>query len=325
MATNFPLSEIEQVRLRDIWPNEAHDFTTWLAASNNLSKLGSACGIELELDETESAVGTFSVDILARELDTERPVVIENQLEDTNHDHLGKLITYAAGKDAGIIIWVVKRARGPHRKAIEWLNNHTDEGCAFFLVEVEAWRIDQSNPAVVFKVVESPNDWARDEKNKTGLSKTDRATFEYWQTYYELASSDVNGDPDELLPEASKNRWVRLDVGSSKYFLAVQIYSQYKRVSVEVRMTDDAFSSFINAHIDDLKLALGQDYDEAEMRKENKGVVFHKTGCDVVNGSREKWPEYIGWQRDKLGKLYAAVNKLETEFEQEALHEKEIH
>ena len=81
-------------------------------------------------------------------------------------------------------------------------------------------------------------------------------------------------------------------------------------------MTDDAFSSFINAHIDELMLALGQDYDEYETRKENKGIVFHKTGCDVVNGPREKWPEYIGWQRDKLGKLYAVVGKLEAEFEQ---------
>lgn len=316
MSAKLPLSEIEQVRLRDIWPNEANDFTTWLAVPENLSKLGNACGIELEPYETESAVGTFSVDIFARELDTERPVVIENQLEDTNHDHLGKLITYAAGKDAGIIIWVVKRARGPHRKAIEWLNNHTDGGCAFFLVEVEAWRIDQSNPAVVFNVVESPNDWARDEKGKTGLTQTERAAFEYWQTYYELASSDADGDSDELLPDASKKLWIKLNVGSAKYFLAVQIYSQYKRVSVEVRMTDDAFSSFINAHTDELMLALGQDYDEYETRKENKGIVFHKTGCDVVNGPREKWPEYIGWQRDKLGKLYAVVGKLEAEFEQ---------
>lgn len=317
MPTKLPLSEIEQVRLRDIWTNEAYDFTTWLASPENLSKLGNACGVELELVETESAVDTFSVDILARELDTERPVVIENQLEDTNHDHLGKLITYAAGKDASIIIWIVKRARGPHRKAIEWLNDHTDTGCAFFLIEIEAWRIDQSNPAVAFKVIESPNDWARDEKNKMGLSRTDRAAFEYWQAYYELACSDVANTPDELLPDASKNRWIRLDVGSSKYFLAVQIYSQYKRVSVEVRMTDVDFSSFINARIDELKSALGCDY-EVEMRKDNRGISFFKSGCDVVNGPREKWTEFINWQRDKLGKLYSEVGKMEFEFEQES-------
>lgn len=315
MSTKLPLGEIEHVRLRDIWTNEAHDFTTWLAAPENLSKLGNACGIELELDETESAVGTFSVDILAHELDTERPVVIENQLEDTNHDHLGKLITYAAGKDASIIIWVVKRARGPHRKAIEWLNDHTDTGCAFFLIEVEAFRIDRSNPAVEFKVVESPNDWARDEKNKAGLSKTERATFEYWQTYYKQACSDATGSSDELLPDASKDRHIRLDVGSSKYFLAVQIYSQYKRVSVEVRMTDVEFSSFVNARIDELKSALGYDF-EVDVRKDNRGITFFKSRCDVVNGPREKWPEFINWQRDKLGKLYSEISKMESEFEQ---------
>ncbi len=315
MSAKLPLSEIEQVRLRDIWPNEANDFTTWLAAPENLSKLGNACGIELEPYETESAVGTFSVDIFARELDTERPVVIENQLEDTNHDHLGKLITYAAGKDAGIIIWVVKRARGPHRKAIEWLNNHTDGGCAFFLVEVEAWRIDQSNPAVVFNVVESPNDWARDEKSKTSLTPTERAAFDYWQTYYELASSDADGDPDELLPDASKNLWIKLGVGSAKYFLAVQIYSRAKKLSVGLHIKDDAFSSFVNEHFDVLELALGKDCDEVEKRQENRVIAFCKTKCDVVNGSREKWPEFINWQRDKLSKLYSEVSKMESEFE----------
>ena len=321
MSVKLPLSEIEQVQLRDIWPSEANDFTTWLATQENLSKLGNACGIELELIETESAVETFSVDIFAREIDTERMVVIENQLEDTNHDHLGKLITYAAGKDASTVIWVVKRARNPHRKAIEWLNEHTDTGCAFFLIEVEAWRIDQSNPAIVFNVVESPNDWARDEKNKAGLSSTDRATFEYWQTYYDQASSSIGGTSDEPLPDASKNRWIPLNVGSSKYFLAVQIYSQYKRVSVEVRITDDAFSSFVNKRIDELKQALGHDF-EIELRKGSKGIAFYKAGCDVVNGPREKWPEFIGWQRDKLIRLYSKVNELEEAFD---LQSKSMH
>ena len=94
-----------------MWPNEARDFTKWLSVESNLNMLGNAIGIELELVETESSVGSFNVDIYAQESGTGRKVVIENQLEDTNHDHLGKVITYAAGKGAEVVIWVVARAR----------------------------------------------------------------------------------------------------------------------------------------------------------------------------------------------------------------------
>lgn len=164
MANQPKLGKIEKVNVRDVWPHEALNFTKWLAQEENLTMLGDACSIELELKDTESAVGSFAVDIYAQEADTERKVIIENQLEDTNHDHLGKIITYAAGKGAGVVIWVVARARDEHRNAIEWLNEHTDSDCAFFLVEIEVWRIGDSPMAPRFNVVESPNEWARAEK-----------------------------------------------------------------------------------------------------------------------------------------------------------------
>ena len=113
--------------LRSVWPHEALDFTKWLAEENNLSLLSEAIGVDIILEERESSVGNFNVDIFASENGTNRKIIIENQLEDTNHDHLGKLITYASGKDAEIIIWIVKRARDEHKQAIEWLNQHTDE------------------------------------------------------------------------------------------------------------------------------------------------------------------------------------------------------
>lgn len=108
----------------------------------------------------ESNVGDFSVDLYATEEGTGRKIIIENQLEETNHDHLGKIITYASGKDAEVIIWIVKKARDEHRKAIEWLNQHTDENAAFFLIEIELWKINDSEPAPKFSIIERPNDWA---------------------------------------------------------------------------------------------------------------------------------------------------------------------
>lgn len=115
----YNLDTIQKVPLREVWPHEAHDFTKWLAEEQNLASLGTAVGIELELIETESSVGSFNVDIYAQESGTGRKVIIENQLEDTNHDHLGKVITYAADKDAEVVVWVVACAHDEHRRAIE--------------------------------------------------------------------------------------------------------------------------------------------------------------------------------------------------------------
>ena len=143
----YNLDKLERRELQDVWPHEALDFTPWLSEDANLRMLGDAIGIELELIETESSVGSFNVDIFAREAGTSRKVVIENQLKETNHDHLGKAITYAAGKSAEIVVWVVARARDEHRQAIEWLNEHTDDDVAFFLVEIELWSIGGSLPA----------------------------------------------------------------------------------------------------------------------------------------------------------------------------------
>lgn len=149
------LDQLNRIDLRKVWPNEARDFTKWLSVESNLNMLGNAIGIELELVETESSVGSFNVDIYAQESGTGRKVVIENQLEDTNHDHLGKVITYAAGKGAEVVIWVVARARDEHRQAIEWLNQHTDSSFGFFLVEIELWSIGDSLLAPRFNVVNS--------------------------------------------------------------------------------------------------------------------------------------------------------------------------
>ena len=123
------LGKLEEIKdLRDVWPHEALDFTPWLAKEENMALLADAVGLDITVDEQESPVGDFSVDIFASETGTDRKIIIENQLEDTNHDHLGKLITYASGKSADIVIWLVKRAREEHKSAIEWLNNHTADG-----------------------------------------------------------------------------------------------------------------------------------------------------------------------------------------------------
>ena len=155
------LSNLDAVDLRDVWPNEAHDFTPWLA--ENVDRLGEVLGMDLEVRETEAEVGSFSLDVLAHDLGTNRPVVIENQLEPTDHDHLGKLLTYAARYDAYAVVWLVRDFRAEHRAALDWLNQRTGEDTAFFGVVVEAWRIADSPPAPRFNAVVVPNDWQKQD------------------------------------------------------------------------------------------------------------------------------------------------------------------
>ena len=157
--------------LRKAWPHEAHDFTPWLAS--NIDVLGDEIGIDISIEETESAVGSFNVDIFATDADTGKRIIIENQLEDTDHDHLGKLITYASGKSAALVIWIVKRAREEHRAAIEWLNAHTDEDVGFILCEIKLYSIDNSVIAPKFEIVEQPNNWAKEmHQTKTIRERT---------------------------------------------------------------------------------------------------------------------------------------------------------
>jgi Domain of unknown function (DUF4268) len=151
--------ELKPVDMREVWANEAREFTPWLA--ENIERLGEALGMDLEVAAREADVGDFSLDLLAKDLGTGRPVVIENQFGATDHDHLGKLITYASGVDASAVIWLTESVRDEHRQALEWLNRRTDAEIHFFAVVVEVVRIDQSRPAVLFKPVVFPNAWQR--------------------------------------------------------------------------------------------------------------------------------------------------------------------
>ncbi len=176
------LGKLEHIEPRTLWESEAGLFTSWLAA--NLNLLGEALGLDLELSETEAAVGAFSCDIHARDTGRDRRVIIENQLEPTNHRHLGQLLTYAAGLDATVIVWIGPEIREEHREALDWLNRHTDEHVEFFGVALEVVRIGDSKPAVVFRLAASPNAWTKSVASvaKSDVSSRALAYQEFFQT-----------------------------------------------------------------------------------------------------------------------------------------------
>jgi len=153
------LGQLSRVDPREVWKSESGDFTPWLA--ENLDHLGQVLGLELELTQREAAVGDFSVDIVARDLGRDRVVIIENQLEQTDHTHLGQIITYAAGFEAGVVIWISRQFREEHRQALDWLNRVHEGHTEFFGVVLELLKVDDSKPAISLRLVAFPNQWSR--------------------------------------------------------------------------------------------------------------------------------------------------------------------
>lgn len=177
------LGKLQSIDPRTLWPMEAKDFTPWLAA--NLGLLGEALGLDLELVRMEAPVGSFACDIEARDTGSGRRVIIENQLSATDHGHLGQLITYAAGLDAGVIVWIAPEVREEHREAIDFLNRHTRETVDFFMIALEVISISGSPPAVVFRLAASPNAWAKTAAASASKTLTDK-TVAYQEFYQGL-------------------------------------------------------------------------------------------------------------------------------------------
>lgn len=242
MNKNIVLGKIEKVDLREIWETEDKHFTPWLAREENIAQLGDAIGIDLEVESQEQNVGPFRADILARDTAANHYVLIENQLEVTDHKHLGQILTYAAGLDAFSIIWIARQFTDEHRAAIDWLNRITDENINFFGIEIEAIKIGDSIAAPQFNVVAKPNDWTRSVKKATNdgeLTETKIKQCEYWTALKQYV--DDNGKPFKM-QKPSPQHWIYIALGKSGFHLSLTVNSQKNQIAVTLEINTKSAS-----------------------------------------------------------------------------------
>lgn len=233
------LGKLSEVSIRDVWPHEQFDFSKWLAQEENIQELGDTLNLALTDIETEKFVGSYRCDILGRDELTGKVVLIENQLEPTNHDHLGKIITYASGLDASVVVWIVESARDEHASAIEWLNKNTTSDLAFFLVEVHVYTIGESLPAPYFKIIEQPNDFSKTAKNiskSEKLSAAKESRLDFWNRFNDVL--EANGKPFNKR-KATTDHWYEVAVGTSKAHITIDLVNKEHRIRVGLWISDD--------------------------------------------------------------------------------------
>jgi hypothetical protein len=253
------LGKLKLIAPRKKWEHEARDFTPWLA--EHIEELNEALGLELEVENTEVAVGPYSADILAKDIGTNKYVVIENQLEKTNHDHLGKSITYASVLDASAIIWIATDFTEEHQKVLDWLNDHTNEDISFYGVQLELWQIEDSKPALRFNVVSKPNQAVRQAaKGKIDEELSDKRKFQldFWNKF--VAKLSKTGKiPSIQTPRA--DYWFDITLGKSNIHLSNTCNTNSNTVGVRVYINSkiaDTMYPFLESKKDEIEEKIGQ-------------------------------------------------------------------
>ena len=317
---DIAISTLESVNLRTVWAEEAQHFTPWLAQSENLARLGEALGLTLEPHGTEQAVGGFSADILCRRLDggsdDQSWVVIENQFGRTDHDHLGKLLTYTAGLNARTVVWIAEEFRDEHRAALDLLNASTTRDYAYFGVEIELLRIDGSRPAPRFNIVVQPNDWAKTAKARTDdggkLSATQQMQLEFWTGFRELMESESR------IPCAKPAPWAYM--GHYTGIPRIEVLSVFStwntpsnswaigelRVQLKFSGTSaqDSFER-LAASSNDIERESDQEYAWHEEADGTRPRVFIQRDAEFED--RDQWPDYQAWLKAEVERMFRVL------------------
>lgn len=305
------LGKIKEIDLRDIFKDEARDLTPWLAKEENLEVLSAEIGTEIKLIQVEATVGRFNVDILAEEEASGKKIIIENQLETTDHDHLGKIITYASGHDAGIIIWIFRQIRDEHRQAIEWLNKHTSENIDFFAIKLQLWQIDDSKPAPKFEVIVSPNEWAKTIRNKSSGEMTDTKIqqLEFWTEFKEWVQAK---DKKIRLQTPRPQHWFDVSMGTSDAHIALTVNTREGLLGcgIYINKNKELFS-FAQDRKESVEKAVGANLDWIDAPKASR-INLAIPNFDLQ--AQDRYQEYFKWLYDMTLKFKKVFSPIFDEF-----------
>lgn len=306
------LATIKKVNIREVWPSEERDFTPWLA-EKGIKLLAEELGLpDIKVLETEAEVGQYRADILAidESLGEPRKIIIENQFGKTDHNHLGKLLTYAAGQDASIVIWITEEVTDEHRSVIDWLNRiaeSSDLDVGFFLVKIEVWRIENSPPAPKFTIVSSPNNWSKTIKTTRTLGEKSLKSFEFIKGMVEYIKNNSNlkvtAKPSPHTPSAYS-----LPLGVSEASLTINVSSLENVIKVGVYLVNKESFYLLKKHKEEIEREFGSQLVWDDM-KEQKGakIYLERKDFDVDDSSRRL--EYYEWIKQQLEKFYPIFRK----------------
>ena len=297
--TDLDFRDLENQDVREYWEHEAQEFTPWLAdeiQSDETSHLEDVLGLELEVDEVEKSVGKYSVDILARVEADGRNVVIENQLTQSDHDHLGKSIAYAAGVDADIIVWIAPRFNDEHRDAVQWLNSNSREGVDLFALRLEVWKIGDSAPAVRLNPVDQPSEWkAKARRSEGELSEQAQRREEFWTMFRDRI------EEDQTLLSARKpapRHYYSNPIGKSGFHISFLFDRKAGERGITLFVEDDE-QAFWQLHEDkeQIEAELGHSLNWTEPEETRSGNMRStiQLRTDGTLDDREMWDEHIEW------------------------------
>ncbi len=305
MTTNKTLSKLERVPLREAWKHEAGEFTPWLAEPDNLNALAEALGVsELVLVAAEHWVGDFKLDILCT--DGEEQVIIENQLEETDHRHLGQILTYAAGVGAKKVIWVAQAFRPEHAAALQFLNENTTENLSFFGVQVELWRIGNSPFAPKFEVVVKPNDWVKSGREQARAANSASPTKQLQQKFWMALIERLAKTAPHMRPQQPRlQHWLNNSIGRSGFNLNLTANTRDERLGVELWVPradgKPRFAALIEKK-EAIEGQLGFELDWQEL-PEATGSKVASWYPQASIEDEQRWGEYLDWLTQRLVKM----------------------
>jgi hypothetical protein len=309
--TQVTLGKLEKVEMREIFENEATDFTPWLAKQENIDRLGELIGMDLVVESEEKEVGPFRADILCKNISNDELVLIENQLEKTDHKHLGQLLTYATGLKAVNIVWISTNFVDEHRATLDWLNTITTAKYNFFGVQAALHKIGNSLIAPQFTIVSKPNDWSKDINSRSDeedIGPSRKKYLQFWKKLSEKVKSKGNSplEPKESMPRNYQSFWLHPGCNLAGVFSG---RSKNRDLCAEIYIPDnkDLFKT-LEKEKDAIEKKFCEEltWEPLEYRKASR-IAVYKSNFEIDNEA--SWDENIDWLILKLEKLHYVFNE----------------